>query len=444
MVLCSCLLGCSLCQAQSQAPGDSPGTVVPQPTTAEQAAAEGSKTEQAPQAYTLSPAREAQAVAYARARRTLYFLNFACGIVVLLLLLRYRVAPRFRDWAEQASGRRFLQALVFVPLLLFTLVVLKLPGGVAGHRLQRRFGLSIQGWGSWLWDEVKGDLLTVAAAIFLVWMLYAVIRRSPRRWWLYVWLASLPVIVFLVFLSPLVVDPLFFRFTPLAQSNPELAAQLERVVAHAGQQIPESRMVLMDASEKLNAVNAYVTGLGASRRVVVWDTMVSRMNTPEILSVFGHELGHHALGHIFQGMVFAAGLLLAALFLGFHANRWAMRRYGRAWGLRGVEDWASLPLLFLLLSVFNFAFTPASNAFSRHLEHQADQYGLEVVHGIVPDAPAVAARSFQILGEVDLAEPSPSWLVQVWFYSHPPISERMMFAQTYDPWGKGESPRFVK
>ncbi len=247
-----------------------------------------------------------------------------------------------------------------------------------------------------------------------------------------------------IFLVPLLVEPLFFHFSPLASSRPELAAELERVVMHAGQDIPESRMYVMDASGKLNTLNAYVTGLGASRRVVVWDTTLARMTTPEILFVFGHEMGHYVLGHIRDGIIFASGLLFVGLFAGFHIFRWTLARWGGAWRVRGPDDWASLPVLLLLFSCSSFLATPIDSAYSRHLEHQADQYGLEVVHGIFPDVPDVAAQSFQILGEVDLEEPSPSWLVKIWFYDHPPISERISFAHTYDPWAKGESPEFVK
>jgi Zn-dependent protease with chaperone function len=278
----------------------------------------------------------------------------------------------------------------------------------------------------------------------LIWLFYTGMRFSPRRWWLWTWLASLPIIVITIFLVPLVFEPMFFRFSPLAASRPELTAQLERVVTHAGQEIPESRMYVMEASSKLNTLNAYVTGLGASRRVVVWDTTIARMTTAEILFVFGHEMGHYVLGHIREGIEFAAGLLLACLFAGFHVFRWVVGRWGEAWGVRGPDDWASLPILFLLVSLFSFVLTPIDNAYSRHLEHQADQYGLEVVHGIIPDAPEVAAQSFQILGDVDLEEPSPSWLVKIWFYDHPPINERILFARAYDPWAKRESPAFVK
>jgi Zn-dependent protease with chaperone function len=399
---------------------------------------------QAPQTYTLSPQRARKATVYAESEHALYFLEFAYGIVVLLWLLLYRVAARIRDWAEGISGNRFVQALLFVPALLLTVAVLNLPGEVAGHSLGRTFGLSVQGWGSWAWDEAKGELLAVLVGAVLVWLLYGLIRRSPRRWWFYAWLGSLPIIVFFVFVSPLLIEPLFFRFTPLAQTNPELAAQLERVVVHAGQRIPEDRMFLMDASEKLNELNAYVTGIGASQRVVVWDTTVARMTTPEIVFVFGHELGHYVLGHIFQGIVFGAGVLFVGLWLGAQLLRWSVRRFGDGLGLRGEDDWASLPILLLVLMVLNFAFTPINNSFSRHIEHQADQYGLEVVHGILPDEPDVAAQAFQILGEVDLAEPAPSRFVEAWFYTHPTIAERMLFAHSYDPWDKGESPQFVK
>ena len=394
--------------------------------------------------YVLSPERAAKAVAYARARHQLYFLDIVYSVVGLLLLLRWRIAPKFRDWAERAARNRFLQACVFAPLLLLTIDLLSLPGGIVGHWLARRFGQSIQGWGSWLLDWAKGELLGLALGVFLVWLLYAVVRRSPRRWWIFAWFASLPILVLLVFASPLVVEPLFFHFTPLAASDPELAAQLERVVARAGQNIPEARMYVMNASSKLNALNAYVTGLGASERVVVWDTTIAQMTTPEIVFVFGHEMGHYVLGHIRKGIAFGAAVLLLFLFAGARVLEWAIERSGRGWGIRGVDDWASLPVVLLLVLLFDFAFTPIDNAYSRHLEHQADQYGLEVVRGVLPDAPQVAAQSFQILGEIDLEEPNPSWLVKTWFYTHPPIDERIIFAHSYDPWHRGEAPEFVK
>ena len=394
--------------------------------------------------YSLPPDRAANAVRYAQDRHFLYFVEVGYELILLVLFLKRRVGPGLRDLAERAGHSRFLQALIFAPLFQLSLGVLMLPTSIVGHWLSRAYGQSIQGWASWLWDWSKSEAIALAVGTFLIWLLYAGIRASPRRWWLYAWLASLPIIVTAIFLVPLVIEPLFFHFEPLAATRPELAGQLERVVMHAGQDIPESRMYLMEASSKLNTLNAYVTGLGASSRVVVWDTTVARMTTPEIVFVFGHEMGHYVLGHIRDGIIFAAAMLFVCLFAGFHSYRGVLSRWGANWGIRGPDDWASLTVLFLLFAVFSFVITPIDSAYSRHLEHQADQYGLEVAHGVIPDVPDVAAQSFQILGDVDLEEPSPSWLVKMWFYDHPPIAERILFARTYNPWAKGESPEFVK
>ena len=164
------------------------------------------------QAYSLPPERAAQAIAYARARHQLYFLDFAYSVLVLLMLLRWRVAPAFRDWAERSFRSRLGQAAIFAPALLLTLGVLGLPGDVASQWLARHFAQSIQGWGSWFWDWSKGELAGAFFGVFLVWLFYAVVRRSPRGWWFYAWLGAVPIIVFVVFVSPLVIEPMFFRF----------------------------------------------------------------------------------------------------------------------------------------------------------------------------------------------------------------------------------------
>jgi STE24 endopeptidase len=310
--------------------------------------------------------------------------------------------------------------------------------------VERKYGLSVQGWGSWFWDWTKEQFLAVVLGIVLVSILYAVIRSSPRRWWFYFWLVSLPIAVVLVFLQPLVVDPMFHKFEPLQQKDPELTASLERMAQRAGQNIPPERMFWMGAGEKTTELNAYVTGIGASKRIVVWDNTIAKMNTAQIVYVAGHEMGHYVLNHIWKGLAFAAVFLFVLFYLGFRTIGWFLRRWSKDWGIRGVEDWASLPALLLLLSVYSFIANPINSAMSRHFEHQADQYGLEVTHGLTPDSSQVAAQSFQVLGEVDLSDPEPNSIDVLMFYSHPPIPDRIRFALTYDPWAKGEQPELVK
>ena len=395
-------------------------------------------------AYTLPPEKYQQAVAFARARYILYFLSVAWGVLVLLLMLRWRLAPRFRDWAERAVRFRFLQAWIFVPLFLLTLGVLSLPLDLYGHWLSRKYQQSVQGWGSWAWDWSKGQLIYFVVGSLLIWLLYAVIRRSPRRWWFYFWLASLPLIVLSILVTPLVIDPLFFRFEPLKQEQPVLTSEIQKVVHRAGLVIPDRRMFEMKASEKTNSLNAYVTGLGASKRVVVYDTTIRKMTVPQILYVFGHEMGHYVLNHIWKGIAFAAVVVLVLLYLGYRALQWTQARWGEGWGIRGVDDWASLPVLLLWLSIFAFLSAPVSAAFSRYVEHQADIYGLEVTHGLVADPQQNAAQAFQILGEIDLDDPDPSFFIKVWLYDHPPLNERIQFVLHYDPWAQGKEPEFVK
>ncbi|HYA98217.1 MAG TPA: M48 family metallopeptidase [Methylomirabilota bacterium] len=393
--------------------------------------------------YTLPPGRYKQARDLARIYSRMRFVGFFYGLAVLWLLLRWKISARLRNIAERVRVR-FGQAAIFAVLLSLTIGFLDLPLGMYQHWISRQFGLSVQGWASWFRDAAKGELLGWIPAVLFVWILYAVIRASPRRWWFYFWLASLPILLLLVFLQPLVVDPLFHKFEPLAQKDPALTESLERMVHRAGQSIPPERMFWMGASEKTTALNAYVTGFGASKRIVVWDTTIAKMTTPQITYVAGHEMGHYVLQHIPKGLVLGAAFLLVPFYLGYRTVGWILSRWGANWGVRELADWASLPVLLLLLSVFAFLADPVVNGASRYLEHQADQYGLEVTHGLTPDSGQIAAQSFQVLGETNLADPEPSRL-KVWlFYDHPAIPDRVRFALSYDPWSKGEQGEFVK
>jgi Zn-dependent protease with chaperone function len=152
----------------------------------------------------------------------------------------------------------------------------------------------------------------------------------------------------------------------------------------------------------------------------------------------------YVLHHIPKGLIFFAGFLLLAFYLGYRCIGWLLARWGRSWEIGGPEDLASLPMLLLLLSVFSFVVNPIGSAFSRYLEHQADQYGLEVTHELTPASGQIAAQAFQVLGEVDLSDPDPNPVNVFLFYDHPPISDRVRFSLTYDPWAVGGQGEFVK
>ena len=427
VTILSSLLLATLCFASAEAPGSPARAVVAR----------------AGVDYSLPAGQMRKSEALYRTRAVLYVSGTAYEIALLMVLLALRIAPRYRDLAERFARRRLLQALVFVPLLLITCDLLSLPIELYRHHLQLSYGLSVQGWGSWLWDRAKMELVTLLLLVPLLWGFYALIGRSPARWWIYAWLSALPVLVFVVFVAPVVLDPLFSHFEPLEKTRPDLVSAIEQVAQRGGLAIPRSRIFAMNASEKFTTYNAYVTGIAATKRVVVWDTTARDLTVSQVLFIFGHEMGHYVLDHVYKGMALAAALMLAALALAKIIADRVLARWRRRWGIRGLSDWASLPLLMLIFAVLSFLGEPIANGFSRHLEHQADIYGLEVTHGIVPNAPETAARDFQLLGEKSLSYPYPNRLFVFWTYDHPPIADRLCFALQYNPWAKGQPTKYV-
>jgi Zn-dependent protease with chaperone function len=339
--------------------------------------------------------------------------------------------PALRDVAAHVADSPILQTVVYAPLLFAVLAVAGLPTEVASQRLALRFEQSIQSWASWARDWTKGALLSIVIGTVLVTLLYVVVRGFPERWWLVFWLASLPILVFLLFLQPLVIAPLFFEFRPLAETAPALVPAIERIIARAGVAIPSERMFVMNASAKLTSVNAYVAGFGASKRVVVWDTTLAKMTNDETLFIFGHELGHYALRHIAKAIAVASAALVVGLWAAQRLVEWMIARHGEALGIMGVSDLASLPLLLLVLSLGGFFARPLFGAYSRRNEHAADVYGLDITETILERPGATAARAFRRLAEIALADPAPPPFIRFWLYTHPPIAERIAFAETF-------------
>jgi Zn-dependent protease with chaperone function len=420
------------------------GAEQPSATAAASSTADAATTSTPIVEYAPPPAQYARAKAYSNAHYRHFFINALYGFLLLLVVLRWRLAPAFRNLAERASASRGLQLIVFAPLILLTLAVLGIPSDIWDQSLQRAYGLSVQGWGPWLRDWIVNQAVTLIVGTLLVAILYAVIRRSPRRWWFYFWLASIPVLLALFFLQPIVIDPLFYTFKPLQTEQPVLLSEMQKVVHRGGMEIPADRMFVMNASSKQTGLNAYVTGFGASKRVVVWDNTIAKATIPETLFVFGHEMGHYVLLHIPKEISIDAAILLFLLYIAYRLANGMLARWGTQWGIRGLRDWASLPVLLFVITALAFLATPVFNAVSRHFEHEADRYGLEVIHGIVPNPNQVAAHYFEKSGETNLSDPDPSTFIKVWFYDHPTRPERMRFVATYDPWSKGEAPKYVK
>ena len=413
------------------APAVSPSPVIAQPTA--------QTTE-----YTLPPDKLAKSKALYDLRGKLRIVGAVYGLLVLFGLLYFGIAARFRDLAEASGKNRFVQALIFAALFLAITTALQLPLDAYQQNISLQYGLSVQGWGSWFGDLLKELVLSLIIFTLAAWGVTWAIRKSPTRWWFYVWLVAIPVIIFLVFISPILIDPLFNKFEPLDKNNPQLVTAIQQVTQKGGLEIPRDRMFLMKASEKVTTLNAYVTGFGPSKRVVVWDTTIKNATTPETLFVFGHEMGHYVLNHIVIGIAGTAIGLFIGFYLLYRIANWAFPRFQQRWHMRELSDWSALVMLILIFSILGTISAPLSNGFSRQMEHNADVYGLEVTHGINANSQEAAAHAFQVLGELSLSYPYPSRLVVFWYADHPPIPDRVKFAHNYDPWDKGEQPKYVK
>ncbi len=440
------------------------------------------------QAYTLSPDKLARAIALTRIRNILDIAGSIWGIVFLWLLLATRIWARIEAWAQRRSARNWVQGAYFFFAFILLTWLADLPLTVIGHHFERSYQISVEGWANWFADGAKALALTLAIGTLILLLFHRIVARSPARYWFRAWLATLPLLVLLIFVEPLV-EPLFYQFEPLSQNHAMLVQKLEEVVARTGIEIPPDRMYLMKASAKTNGLNAYVTGIGATKRIVVWDNTAGRIPDDEILFIFGHETGHYVLHHIPKMIAgYAAGLFF--VYWGCAAfAAWLLRRYGTRWGaldpayvagsnfseiapayaagsslsevvpayVAGSNFSEIVPahaagsnppevalasrtgfvVLIFTVSIAVFLLEPAGNAISRHFEHQADIYGQEAIHGIVPDPQKTVAAAFNDLGRAWLDDPHPNPFIEFWLNSHPSTQARANFALHYNPWADG-------
>jgi len=430
----------------AQAAQTSPAT--PSQTAAPAAAPTVEKVQKPPEkkytGYSLSPELYRKAKTLARIRFSFRIFSFAFSLFALWLILRAKWSVKFRDWAERATPNRTLQALIFVPLLAITFSLLQLPFDLFDESLRKHYGISVQPWGTWTGDWLKSLLLVLIIGVILARILIAAVRWSPKRWWFHFWIISNAIFLFIFFIQPLVIDPMFNQYAPLSTKAPQLIPQLERITIRGGMPIPPERMFWMLASDKTIYTNAYVNGFGVTKRVVVWDTTIAKETTDGILLMFGHEMGHYALNHIPKGLAFASLLSLVLLYSVYRAIGPLLSRNATKWNVRGLDDWAALPALLFVVTLFGFIANVIGANLSRYQENQADIYSLEVTHGLVLDPGQACAASYQMFGEQVFVEPDPNPVNVFLFYDHPPVAHRVNLCLTYDPWSQGQSPRFVK
>jgi Zn-dependent protease with chaperone function len=370
--------------------------------------------------------------AYQRIRVRLALFSPLLGILVSAGLLFTGDAQRLRDFALARGRNRWSRVLIYWSVYSLAVFVILLPlAWYGGYHVEKQFGFATQTLGGWFADLLKGLAFQVVAVGVVPVLALAsfVVESSPRRWWIWLAACSLPLILAIVVLQPLVFDPLFNKFTPLKDT--QLRDEILALGARA--HVPAKNVYEVDMSTKTTKINAYVSGFGASQRIVLWDTTLEKLKKDEILFIMGHEMGHYVLAHIWKGVLLIAVGSFLALWCVARLSNAALRVFGPRWGITSLGDLAAIPLLFAVLSLVNWVGEPFANVFSRAFEHEADVYALEITRD--NDA---GARSFLELARGNRSNPEPAGWVKLLLYTHPPLGERIRFAEEYRPWERGE------
>jgi Zn-dependent protease with chaperone function len=373
-------------------------------------------------------------VRYSYTRYALYFIGVAADLAVLVFLLRSGASARLRDAVERRLSRPAARVALYYLGFSLAYGALLLPlTFYRGWWLEHQYHLSDQSLAAWAWDRTKEAGISYLLTAPLVVAAYWLIRRQPRRWWFSFWLLSIPVSIALVLVAPVVLDPVFHKYEPLRDTA--LRDKILALAAKAG--IEGGRVYQVDMSRETKTVNAYVTGLGSTKRIVLWDTTLQKLRPDEILFIMGHEMAHYVYNHVYWGVGFSIGGSLVLFFLLDQVTRAALARWGAGWRVCELGDVASLPALAAALTLLQFLGTPVMCAVSRTMEAQADRFGLR----ITGDGHA-AARAFVKLSEQNLSLPSPPPFIRFWLGSHPSLSERIDTSLEWDrEHGRGSEAR---
>jgi STE24 endopeptidase len=362
-------------------------------------------------------ARERRAKRYARLHRRLDLAGWLLNALLLVLLLAAGWTKELRDVAYGVASARPLALLVYLAMIGAIFQVAGLPlDFYGGYVVEKRFGLSRMTLGGWIKDSLKSLGVGAVLAAGLGELFYWALQAHPETWWMVVAVALILFAVLMAQLAPVLLFPIFFKFRPI--ENEELVERVRRLGERSGARV--SKVLEWKLGEKTSKANAALTGWGATRRVLLADTLLERHNPEEIETIVAHELGHHVHRDIPMAIVVQSVLVVLSLWVVNAVLLWATPLFE----FHGLGDFANLPLVLLVVTGVTLVALPAVNGYSRWRERNADRFALELTKN--PDAFISAMRK---LAEQNLAESQPSRVVEFLFHGHPSIAKRIAYAE---------------
>jgi Zn-dependent protease with chaperone function len=379
------------------------------------------------------PEASEQALQFYRSGNILWLVNRVWALLVTGGLAFSGASSWLRNFARRLGRTWFLTIGFYMVIYLAVVFLIDLPlAYYEGFTRLHDYGLSNQTVGRWFRNATIGLGVEMTIGFALAWIPYLFLARSPRRWWIYLAILSVPLLFITMLVMPVWYDPLFNHFGPM--KDKELERSILSLAERAG--IDGSRVFEVDKSVDTNAVNAYVTGFLETKRIVLWDTLIAKLNAQELLCVMGHEMGHYVLGHVVWSIWLSAIVTFVGLFLVDRLGCWIVSRYRRRLGFDNLADVASMPLLLMLIEIVSLMLSPAVLAYSRYQEHEADRFALELTR-----ANHSAGMAFVKLQAQNLSNPRPGPVYRFFRASHPSIGDRIDFCNAYQPWRTEQSPR---
>lgn len=360
--------------------------------------------------------------AYRRDGMVVWSIRLFLQFLIPFLLLTTGIAQKLSKKLTYGKGL-FLSGVYYGLAIFIIIFLINLPlNFYSSFYLRHKYGLSNQNIWRWLELNLKSFALNDLVITIFLWLPYLLIYKSPKTWWILLGIAFIPIIIFMVYISPMVIDPIYNKYTSIEDER--LGQEISSLLRKAD--IEDADIFMVDKSKDTKTMNAYMTGIGKSKRIVLWDTTIENLDEDEVLSITAHEIGHYVKGHIIKSIGFSILGTFVLFYLVYKTSSWIMDNSGRSFGFSNIYNYASLPLLILVLNLYLFLGNPITNLVSRLMETEADAYEISLTEDRRSAISAMEKLYVQSLGL-----PRPSKLYKIWYHSHPTLEERVFFYRTH-------------
>lgn len=359
---------------------------------------------------------------YRRDSLNVWAIRLILQFLLPLLFLVSRISHRIRFFVE--NERSLFVTGLFYGIIFFSLMfIINLPlKYYSSFYLAHKYGLSNQSFARWIELALKSFVVKDLFISFFIFIPFYIIGKNPSFWWLKLGVLLIPVIIFMVFISPMFIDPIFNKYISI--EDDKLGIEIDKVLTKAG--ISDASIYKVDKSKDTNTMNAYMTGILASKRIVIWDTTIENLEESEVVSITAHEIGHYLENHIWKNILIGSLGSILILFLVYITSNWILNLSNGVFGIRSLTDIAALPLLLLVLNFYLFISMPIENYISRYMERQADGYEIS----LTGDRES-AISAMEKLYDTNLGVPRTSNVYKIWYRSHPTLEERIEFYGNY-------------